>query len=65
MNPIAHRSNHPQPRRLSALIHAAFMLPVLAGASAAQAQAAAAPAATPASAAAPAKAEDDVQKVST
>jgi iron complex outermembrane receptor protein len=60
MNPIAHRSNHPQPRRLSALIHAAFMLPVLAGAAGAQAQSAAA-AAAPASAAS--QADDGVQSV--
>ena len=60
MNPIAHRSIHPQPRRLSALIHAAFMLPVLAGAASAQAQAAAA-AAAPASAAS--QADDGVMTV--
>ena len=60
MNPIAHRPIHPQPRRLSALIHAAFMLPVLAGAASAQAQAAAA-AAAPASAAS--QADDSVQTV--
>ena len=60
MNPIAHRPIHPQPRRLSALIHAAFMLPVLAGAASAQAQAAAA-AAAPASAAS--QADGSVQTV--
>ncbi len=60
MNPIAHRPIHPQPRRLSALIHAAFMLPALAGVASAQAQAAAA-AAAPASAAS--QADDGVQTV--
>jgi len=50
MNPIAHRPFQPQPRRLGALIHAAFMLPVFAGAAGAHAQAATA-AAAPASAA--------------
>ncbi len=60
MNPFAHRPFQPQPRRLSALIHAAFMLPVLAGAAGAHAQAATA-AAAPASAAS--QADDGTQTV--
>ena len=68
MTTQAHRSNRParsrpasarpQPKRLSALIHAAFMLPLLAGAAGAQAQAAA-----PAPAAAASQADDSVQSV--
>lgn len=71
MTAIAHRSNRParsrdavrrpQPRHLSVLIHAAFMVPAVLGAAAAQAQSAAAPAA--AASQPQAKAADDVQTV--
>jgi len=63
MTTNAHRSPLHQPRRLSLLIHAAFMVPSSVGASAAHAQAAAAPAAAASQPAAKAKADDDTQTV--
>ncbi len=61
MNTNAHRSQLPQPRRLSVLIHAAFVVPALAGAGAACAQSAAAPAAAASQPAA--KTDEQVQTV--
>jgi TonB-dependent receptor len=61
MSTNAHRSERPQPRLLSALVHAAFIVPAVIGTAGARAQSAAAPAA-PASQA-QAKAADDVQTV--
>ena len=65
MNANAHRSNLPQPRLISALVHAAFIVPAVIGAAGANAQSATAPAAAASQAEAKAKtkADDDVQTV--
>src|ERR1700756_3343317 len=61
MNTTVRRSGLPQPRLLSALVHAAFLVPAVVGAAGAHAQSAAAPAAAASQAAA--KPADDGQTV--